>query len=78
MQQIRRADYLAKEANPRAANGRKQFGDDKTAELQRHKAKSAVVTVGDGRGFVVNYAYNRLVVTAATGLCLLPSVASRC
>ncbi len=24
MQQIRRADYLAKEANPRAANGRKQ------------------------------------------------------
>ena len=32
---------------------------------QLHDAKSAVVTVGDGRGFVVNYGHSRLVVTAA-------------
>ena len=32
---------------------------------QLHEAKSAVVTVGDGRGFVVNYGHSRLVVTAA-------------
>jgi hypothetical protein len=32
---------------------------------QLHAAKSAVVTVGDGRGLVANYGHSRLVVTAA-------------
>jgi hypothetical protein len=34
-------------------------------QQQRDKAKSAVVTVGDGRGFVVQYGHDRLVATAA-------------
>src|SRR5882724_5554515 len=48
------------------------IGDEKTAERQRHKAQASVVTVGDGRGFVVKYAYNRLVVTAAHCLPFFP------
>jgi hypothetical protein len=48
------------------------IGDEKTAERQHHKAKASVVTVGDGRGFVVKYAHNRLVVTAAHCLPLVP------
>jgi hypothetical protein len=32
---------------------------------QLQEAKSAVVTVGDGRGFIVNYGHSRLVVTTA-------------
>jgi hypothetical protein len=37
-----------------------------------HKAKSAVVTVGDGRGFVVTCRQDRLVLTAAHCLPFLP------
>src|SRR5258708_26989863 len=48
------------------------IGDEKTAERQHHKAKASFVTVGDGRGFVVKYAHNRLVVTAAHCLPLIP------
>jgi hypothetical protein len=36
------------------------IGDEKTAERQGHKAKSAVVTVVDGRDFVVQYEHDRL------------------
>src|SRR5271165_2710278 len=39
---------------------------------RRHKAKSAVVTVGDGRGFVVTCRQDRLVLTAAHCLPFFP------
>jgi hypothetical protein len=39
---------------------------------QLHEAKSAVVTVGDGRGFVVDYRSSQLVVTAAQCLPFFP------
>ena len=54
-----------------------QTGTDRQSELksmsqQLRKAKSAVVTVGDGRGFVVNHGHSRLVVTAAQCLPFFP------
>ena len=33
--------------------------------FDEHEAESAVVTVGDGRGFVIKHRHDRLVVTAA-------------
>jgi hypothetical protein len=40
---------------------------------QLHEAKSAVVTVGEGRGFVLSYKHNRFVVTAAQCLPFFPT-----
>ncbi len=42
------------------------------SQQKRNQAKSAVVTVGEGRGFVVKYAHDRLVVTAAHCLPFFP------
>jgi hypothetical protein len=39
---------------------------------ERDRAASAVVTVGEGRGFVVSYRYHRFVITAAHCLPFLP------
>jgi hypothetical protein len=41
-------------------------------EDKRHKARASVITVNAGRGFVVQYTFDRLVVTAAHCLPWLP------